>query len=186
MMAGSGAVAGLCPTTEANLGDGFFNAIDYFAHHGAWAIGSDSHISIDPVEELRWLEYGMRLQTRRRNVLVSPSVVNTGRNLLDAALAGGASAESRPATVPISWCWIVTTRVSTDVTRMIYWIAGYSPAMRTWCATSTSVATSSSITDITPMKTRSRATIEMRSINWRTNLLFTGPPFTGLHIEEMM
>ena len=44
-------VAGLCPTTEANLGDGFFNAIEYFDAKGHWAIGSDSHISIDPVEE---------------------------------------------------------------------------------------------------------------------------------------
>jgi formimidoylglutamate deiminase len=94
-MASSGCVAGLCPTTEANLGDGFFNAAEFFAHQGAWAIGSDSHISIDPVEELRWLEYGMRLQTRRRNVLVSPTMTNTGRNLLDGALAGGARACGR-------------------------------------------------------------------------------------------
>ncbi len=95
MMADSGCVAGLCPTTEANLGDGFFNAPEFFARQGAWSIGSDSHISIDPVEELRWLEYGMRLQTRRRNVLVSPTMGNTGRNLLDGALAGGARACGR-------------------------------------------------------------------------------------------
>ncbi len=94
-MAGSGCVAGLCPTTEANLGDGFFNAREYFARRGCWAIGSDSHISIDPVEELRWLEYGMRLQTRGRNVLVSDASANTGRNLLDGALAGGAQACGR-------------------------------------------------------------------------------------------
>jgi formimidoylglutamate deiminase len=94
-MAGSGCVAGLCPTTEANLGDGFFNAREYFAQRGNWAIGSDSHISIDPVEELRWLEYGMRLQTRGRNVLVSDASANTGRNLLDGALAGGAQACGR-------------------------------------------------------------------------------------------
>jgi len=94
-MAGSGCVAGLCPTTEANLGDGFFNAHEYFAQRGCWAIGSDSHISIDPVEELRWLEYGMRLQTRGRNVLVSDASANTGRNLLDGAVAGGAQACGR-------------------------------------------------------------------------------------------
>ncbi len=94
-MAGSGCVAGLCPTTEANLGDGFFNAREYFAQRGCWAIGSDSHISIDPVEELRWLEYGMRLQTRGRNVLVSDASANTGRNLLDGALAGGTQACGR-------------------------------------------------------------------------------------------
>jgi formimidoylglutamate deiminase len=94
-MAGSDCVAGLCPTTEANLGDGLFNAREYFAQRGCWAIGSDSHISIDPVEELRWLEYGMRLQTRGRNVLVSDVSANTGRNLLDGALAGGAQACGR-------------------------------------------------------------------------------------------
>ena len=94
-MAQSGCVAGLCPTTEANLGDGFFNAIDYFKQAGCWAVGSDSHISIDPVEELRWLEYGQRLLSRGRNVLVSERANNTGRNLLDGALAGGARACGR-------------------------------------------------------------------------------------------
>ncbi len=87
-MAKSGAVAGLCPTTEGNLGDGFFNAVEYFDAKGHWAIGSDSHISIDPVEELRWLEYGQRLMTRGRNVLTSSSMANTGRNLIDQMLVG--------------------------------------------------------------------------------------------------
>ncbi len=95
MMAKSGAVAGLCPTTEANLGDGLFNAIDYFKADGRWAIGSDSHISIDPVEELRWLEYGQRLSTRNRNLLVSAQNLNTGRNLLEGVLHGGAQACGR-------------------------------------------------------------------------------------------
>lgn len=94
-LARSGCVAGLCPTTEANLGDGFFNAVEFFEQRGAWAIGSDSHISVDPVEELRWLEYGMRLQTRQRNVLVEPGRVSTGRSLLDGALAGGTDACGR-------------------------------------------------------------------------------------------
>jgi formimidoylglutamate deiminase len=94
-MAKRGCVAGLCPTTEANLGDGFFNAIDYFQQNGSWAIGSDSHISIDPVEELRWLEYGQRLLTRSRNLVVSSSTPNSGRHLLDGALAGGAEACGR-------------------------------------------------------------------------------------------
>ena len=93
--ADSGCVAGLCPTTEANLGDGFFNMLDYLDHGGRWAIGSDSHISIDPVEELRWLEYGLRLQSRRRNLLASVSQKSTGRNLLDGALGGGAQACGR-------------------------------------------------------------------------------------------
>ena len=94
-MAKSGCVAGLCPTTEANLGDGFFNAVDYFAAGGRWAIGSDSHISIDPVEELRWLEYGVRLGTRGRNVLVSDQQRHTGRHLFDGAVSGGAQACGR-------------------------------------------------------------------------------------------
>ncbi len=94
-LAASGAVAGLCPTTEANLGDGFFNAAQYFDAGGAWAIGSDSHISIDPVEELRWLEYGLRLQTRRRSLASDTATPNPGRYLLDGALTGGARACGR-------------------------------------------------------------------------------------------
>jgi len=93
--ADSGCVAGLCPTTEANLGDGFFNMLDFRDHGGHWAIGSDSHISIDPVEELRWLEYGLRLQSRRRNLLATTEQKSTGRNLLDGALDGGAQACGR-------------------------------------------------------------------------------------------
>ncbi len=96
-LAGCGAVAGLCPTTEANLGDGVFPAPGFLAAGGALAIGSDSHISISPVEELRWLEYGQRLTLRRRNVLSggadAPSV---GAFLYKRALAGGAQALGRP------------------------------------------------------------------------------------------
>lgn len=97
-LARSGAVAGLCPTTEGNLGDGFFKAPEYLRHGGIVGIGSDSHISVSPFEELRWLEYGQRLLHRRRNVLAdggneSPSV---GAALYRAALAGGARALGRP------------------------------------------------------------------------------------------
>ena len=91
----SGCVVGLCPTTEANLGDGLFNATAYFAHNGCWAVGSDSHASVDPVEELRWLEYTMRLHTRTRNVLVSSHQRHTGRHLFDGAVNGGAQACGR-------------------------------------------------------------------------------------------
>ena len=94
-MAKSGCVAGLCPTTEANLGDGLFNLIEYQSDNGCWAIGSDSHISIDPVEELRWLEYGMRLQTRHRNLLSDAQTPNTGQFVLQQALVGGARACGR-------------------------------------------------------------------------------------------
>jgi len=68
-VAASGAVVGLCPTTEANLGDGVFPMEDLLAAGGAFAIGSDSHISLSPIEELRWLEYQARLARRQRNVL---------------------------------------------------------------------------------------------------------------------
>ena len=94
-LAASGAIAGLCPTTEANLGDGFFNAGQYFSLNGSWGIGSDSHISISPFEELRWLEYGQRLQTNQRNILNTPEQPNTGSHLYQQALAGGAEATAR-------------------------------------------------------------------------------------------
>jgi formimidoylglutamate deiminase len=94
-LARCGAVAGLCPTTEANLGDGFFPAIAYRAAGGAIGVGSDSHISVSPVEELRWLEYGQRLLERRRNRLAGRSG-SVGADLYAAALAGGATALGRP------------------------------------------------------------------------------------------
>lgn len=103
-LARSGAVAGLCPTTEANLGDGLFPAPGYLAAGGRFGIGSDSHISVSPVEELRWFEYGQRLIQRRRNRLLPPSTVQAGADgtrsvgaaLWKAALAGGAQAMGRP------------------------------------------------------------------------------------------
>jgi formimidoylglutamate deiminase len=91
----SGAVAGLCPTTEANLGDGFFPAIAYQRLGGLFGIGSDSHISVSPVEELRWLEYGQRLLERRRNRLTGRTG-SVGADLHRAALEGGARALGRP------------------------------------------------------------------------------------------
>lgn len=94
-VARSGAVVGLCPTTEANLGDGLFPAVDYLGEDGRIAIGSDSHISVSPVEDLRLLEYGQRLIHRARNVLADGSDVSTGRTLLDRVLAGGARCLNR-------------------------------------------------------------------------------------------
>ncbi|MCP4009499.1 MAG: amidohydrolase family protein, partial [Proteobacteria bacterium] len=94
-LAKSGAVAGLCPTTEANLGDGFFDVGPYFSEQGAWGIGSDSHISISPVEELRWLEYGQRLLANQRNVTNTNAQPSTGAFLYLQAAAGGAQAAAR-------------------------------------------------------------------------------------------
>ena len=94
-LAGSGAVAGLCPTTEANLGDGLFHLSDFLAAGGRFGIGSDSHVSISPVEELRWLEYGQRLGTLRRLIAASEEQPQCGARLWQAALAGGAQALGR-------------------------------------------------------------------------------------------
>lgn len=91
-LARSGAVAGLCPTTEANLGDGLFPLANYQDAGGTLGIGSDSHISISPVEELRWLEYGQRLQTRHRNIAARHEGDSVGETLWQAALRGGAQA----------------------------------------------------------------------------------------------
>jgi formimidoylglutamate deiminase len=95
-IARSGAVAGLCPTTEANLGDGLFPLARYLDANGVIGIGSDSHISISPVEELRWLEYGQRLNTRHRNVAARHAGESVGETLWRAALRGGAQAADLP------------------------------------------------------------------------------------------
>ena len=90
-MARSRAVAGLCPTTEANLGDGLFPAVEFLAEGGILGIGSDSHVSLSVVEELRWLEYGQRLKHERRNRLYGANKHVAG-HLYRAALLGGAQA----------------------------------------------------------------------------------------------
>jgi formimidoylglutamate deiminase len=95
ILARSGAVAGLCPTTEANLGDGLFNLGGYLAAGGRFGIGSDSHVSISPIEELRWLEYGQRLDTLRRLVAASEEQPHCGARLWRDAQAGGAQALGR-------------------------------------------------------------------------------------------
>ena len=91
-LATSGAVAGLCPATEANLGDGLFPATDYRAAGGRFGIGTDSHVATGVAEELRLLEYGQRLRDRRRNRLVAGPGSSVGRTMFEAALAGGAQA----------------------------------------------------------------------------------------------
>lgn len=91
-LARSGAVAGLCPATEANLGDGIFPATDYLAHGGRFGIGTDSHVATSVAEELRLLEYGQRLRDRRRNRLAAGPGTSVGRTVFEAALAGGAQA----------------------------------------------------------------------------------------------
>jgi formiminoglutamate deiminase len=88
----TGAVAGLCPITEASLGDGIFPARDFLDAGGAFGVGSDSNVLIGAADELRQLEYGQRLKHRARNVLSGGAGHSTGRTLFDDALAGGAQA----------------------------------------------------------------------------------------------
>ena len=95
-MAASGAVAGLCPITEANLGDGAFNGPDYAEAGGSFGIGSDSNVNISLTEELRLLEYSQRLRDGSRNVLV-PGAGSVGRFLYMSAARGGAQALAREA-----------------------------------------------------------------------------------------
>ncbi|MZI94110.1 formimidoylglutamate deiminase [Vibrio sp. CAIM 722] len=88
-IAQSGAVAGLCPTTEANLGDGIFPATEYQRFAGKWAIGSDSHVGMSLVDELRSLEYSQRLHEQQRNRLYSSKHPSVGEHLYQQALHGG-------------------------------------------------------------------------------------------------
>lgn len=94
-LAASGAVAGLCPTTEANLGDGIFNLPEYLAQNGRIGVGSDSHISVSAIAELRLLEYGQRLLRRERAVTKAGNTQSVGAALYEVALAGGAQASGR-------------------------------------------------------------------------------------------
>jgi formimidoylglutamate deiminase len=95
-LAASGAVAGLCPTTEADLGDGLFPLVDYLAAQGRFGVGSDSNVGVAPAEELRWLEYGQRLHRRKRNLVPAETGRSIGAALWRAALAGGAQALAQP------------------------------------------------------------------------------------------
>jgi formiminoglutamate deiminase len=95
-LAGSGAVAGLCPVTEASLGDGIFPAREFVIAGGRFGVGTDSNVLVGVADELRQLEYGQRLKHRERNVLSGGPGVSTGRALFDAALTGGAQALAQP------------------------------------------------------------------------------------------
>lgn len=88
------AIAGICPTTEANLGDGIFPTQEFLAQGGTFAIGSDSHISVDPIEELRWLEYAQRLSKQQRALLADSEQASVGHFLWQNAALGGAQSTS--------------------------------------------------------------------------------------------
>ncbi|CDZ42180.1 Formimidoylglutamate deiminase [Neorhizobium galegae bv. officinalis] len=90
-MVDSGAIAGLCPITESNLGDGIFPGELFLGQNGGFGIGSDSNILISVAQELRQLEYSQRLGLKKRNVLAQPEG-STGRRLFETALSGGGMA----------------------------------------------------------------------------------------------
>lgn len=106
----TGAVAGLCPITEASLGDGVFPAREFLAAGGVFGVGTDSNVLVGAADELRQLEYGQRLKHRERNVLSAGAGRSTGRALFDHALAGGAQAlaQERVGLVPGARADIVT------------------------------------------------------------------------------
>jgi formimidoylglutamate deiminase len=91
----SEAVAGVCPTTEANLGDGIFDATQWRAAGGRWGVGSDSHVTVNAAEELLMLEYSQRLRVRQRNVLASHGHNFVATAMTLEAVAGGAQASGR-------------------------------------------------------------------------------------------
>jgi formimidoylglutamate deiminase len=95
-VAASGAVVGLCPITEASLGDGIFNGQDFLRAGGRYGVGSDSNIEIDAAGELRLLEYSQRLSHRARNMMTRELGESTGERLFTSALAGGAQALAQP------------------------------------------------------------------------------------------
>jgi formimidoylglutamate deiminase len=113
-LAESRAVAGLCPVTEANLGDGIFPARDYLAAGGLFGLGTDSNIRIDVSAELCALEYSQRLAHQRRNVLAGEPGNSTGRRLFAAALQGGSQATGFPEAglAPGYWADFVTLDVT--------------------------------------------------------------------------
>ncbi len=102
-LAASGAVAGLCPVTESNLGDGISDASSYIAAGGTFGIGTDSNVRISVAEELRQLEYSQRLRDRARNVVAAGDSPSTGRGLFEGAVRGGARALGTAADWPLGF-----------------------------------------------------------------------------------
>jgi formimidoylglutamate deiminase len=82
----------LCPGTEGNLGDGIFRLTDYYRHGGSWSIGTDSHISLNPLEDMRWMDYAQRLITHRRNTFDDGASVLVNKTIEAGRKAMGLSA----------------------------------------------------------------------------------------------
>lgn len=112
-LARSGAVAGLCPVTEANLGDGIFDGVNWAAAGGAFGVGTDSNVQITLTGELRLYEYSQRLRDRGRAMLASESQ-STGRVLWEGAARGGAQAAGRQAGVIAPGMWADLVALDAD------------------------------------------------------------------------
>jgi len=95
-IAAAGAVVCVSISTEANLGDGFFDAARFLAMNGRLCVGSDSQSTVNPAEELRWLEYQQRLRKKRRGVLAAKSESHVGTRLWRDAALNGARALGQP------------------------------------------------------------------------------------------
>lgn len=96
LIANSGAVAGICPMTEANLGDGVFPLSSFIKRNGKIAIGSDSHILINPFQEMQILEYSQRLNYQQRVIASTPQYPNTGTLLWNFSVSGGVLSSRQP------------------------------------------------------------------------------------------
>ena len=112
----SGAVAGLCPITEANLGDGVFPATEFTRAGGRFGIGTDSNVQIGVAEELRMLEYSQRLELRGRAIMADAQR-STGRALFDRALSGGAQATGAASALSV---WASADIVSLDTSGVAF------------------------------------------------------------------
>lgn len=88
-LAKTGATVIICPSTEGNLGDGYFNLMEYRAAGGSYTIGSDSHIGLSPMEELRWLDYVQRLRSEKRNIICSKPLEDSATTLINESWIGG-------------------------------------------------------------------------------------------------
>lgn len=95
-LAKSGACVVVCPSTEGNLGDGFFPLIDYMKENGKFSFGTDSHINLNPIEELRLLDYGQRLVYQKRNVICTKEEEDSGVKFFNELYQGGQMAMGRP------------------------------------------------------------------------------------------
>jgi formimidoylglutamate deiminase len=92
----------LCPSTEGNLGDGFFPLAEYHAAGGRYAIGTDSHIGLSPLEELRWIDYGQRLRSERRNVVCRSPGDDSGEQIYLRTWTAGRAALGDASPVPFA------------------------------------------------------------------------------------